>query len=241
MAGAAAQLAACLPLPSLVSGQVTTQPLLTRLSGQLGAIGIRDIILIAPVGRGDTLRAMAWEGLYLAGVGLAAGNIEVIECASIAAELRAVAAVTRRLSRSGNTVLICAGDLVAHTEALDCLHRSVGTAALTAANGSRAWRQDPTCGPRFASAARVAAAGQPRARWRVGGAWGSAGGAVPASRTEAGFGVRRAVVAAGSAFHRVHAPDAVGCGVFVVAADDGDELAAAADKLPGLAARRSDR
>src|SRR5260370_14099702 len=116
--GAAARPAACLPLPSLVSGHVTTQPLLTRLSYQLCSLGVRDIILIAPAGRGDMLTAMAWEGASLAGPGLAAvGNIDVIECASIAAELRAVAAITRRLSESGDAVLICAGDLVAHTEA----------------------------------------------------------------------------------------------------------------------------
>ena len=58
---------------------------------------------------------------------------------------------------------------------------------------------------------------------------------VPMARTPA-VGGRRAVVAAGSAFHRVHAPDAVGCGVFLVSADDGDQLADAADELAGLAA-----
>ncbi len=119
---------------------MTTQPLLTRLCGQLSALGMRDIVLLSPAGRGDLLAAMAWEGLSVharPGPGLAgAGSVEVIECASIGAELRAVAAVTRRVSGSGAPVLICAGDLVGHTEALARLRRCTGTGALTAAQGA---------------------------------------------------------------------------------------------------------
>src|SRR6266571_1356755 len=42
------QVTAGLPLLGLLEGEVTAQPLLTRLCGQLGALGVRDIILIAP-------------------------------------------------------------------------------------------------------------------------------------------------------------------------------------------------
>ena len=208
------ELAACLPLPSLAGGHVMTQPLLTRLCGQLCALGIRDIILIAPVGGGDLLTVLAWEGVSLAGPGLAAaGSIDVIECSSVEAELRAVAAVTRRFSETGTAVLVCAGDVVAHTEALARLEGSVGTAALTAGQDSACVAAVPTQ-PDLRPALRLSGAG---------------------SRDQAGRSMA-AVVAAGSAFHRVHAPNAVGCGTFLVSADDGDELAAAADELAGLAA-----
>jgi Family of unknown function (DUF5941)/CDP-alcohol phosphatidyltransferase len=210
----AADLAACLPLPSLAGGQVTTQPLLTRICGQLCALGIRDIVLIAPAGGGDLLTVMAWDGLSLAGPGLAAaGSIDVIECASVAAELRAVATVTRRLSETGDAVLVCAGDLVAHTEALARLQCGTGTAALAAAKDSACAAVVPT-GPDLAPALRLSGANGRRQGGRA----------------------MTTVVAAGSAFHRVHAPNAVGCGTFLVCADDGERMAAAADELAGLAA-----
>ncbi|HUK68622.1 MAG TPA: DUF5941 domain-containing protein [Streptosporangiaceae bacterium] len=215
----AAQLAAGLPLPSLVGGQVATQPLLTRLCSQLSALGLRDVILIAPAGRGDLLAAMAWEGLSLPGPGLVgSGSIEVIECASIGAELRAVASVVRRVSRSGAATLICAGDLVGHTEALARLHRATATAALAAARGA----PHLAAGPDLRPALRLS--GGPADSWFM------------ASGADARLHPRRTVAAAGSAFHRVHAPDAAGCGAFRVSAGDGDELAAAADELAGLAA-----
>ncbi len=218
----AAQLAAGLPLPGLVGGQVATQPLLTRLCSQLSALGLRDIILIAPAGRGDLLAAMAWEGLSLCvedgpGPGLVgSGSIDVIECASIGAELRAVASVMRRVSGSGAGTLICAGDLVAHTEALARLNRATATSALTAAGGA----PHVATGPDVRPALRLS---------------GGPEGGERRDRPDAHLHPRRTVVAAGSAFHRVHAPDAVGCGAFLVCADDGNELAAAADELARLA------
>ena len=172
----------------------------------------------------------------VAGPGLAAvANIDVIECASVAAELRAVAAVTRRLSETGAAVLVCAGDLVAHTEALARLHRSAGTAALTAASGSAC----AATGPDLRPALRLSGAGggrQKTGRQRNGRQRSGPERSARADGTGAHVGGRRAVVAAGSAFHRVHAPDAVGCGAFLVSADDGDPLADAADELAGLAA-----
>jgi len=251
-AAAADQLATALPLPSLVGGQVTTQPLLTRICSQLRALGLREIVLLAPVGRGDLLATMAWDGLSPHGSGLAgAGSVEVIECASVGAELRAAAAVTRRVSGSGASVLFCAGDLVGHTEALARLRRCTGTGALTDSQGAL----DAASGPDLRPALRLSGGqdwgGQD---WR-GQDWrgqdqhssGQASGAQhvasrrgipasPASRTRPRLHPRRAVVAAGSAFHRVHASDAVGCGAFLVSPGDGDELAAAADELAELAA-----
>ena len=266
-AAATDQLATALPLPSLVGGQVTTQPLLTRLCSQLSALGLREIVLLSPVGRGDLLATMAWEGLSLHGSGLAAaGSVEVIECASVGAELRAVAAVTRRVSGSGAPVLICAGDLVGHTEALARLRRCAGTGALTAAQGA----PHAASGPDLRPALRLSG-GHDSSRHDWGGPdssghdWSGqdsggqdsggqdSGGqasaaqrfatrrwipASPVSRTRPRLHPRRAVVAAGSAFHRVHAPDAVGCGAFLVSAGDGDELAAAAEELADLAAGR---
>ena len=148
-----AQLAAGLPLPSLVGGQVTTQPLLTRLCSQLSALGLRDIVLIAPAGRGDLLAAMAWEGLSLwpgPGPGSrGAGSIEVIECASIGAELRAVAAVTRRVSGSGAPESSSARVIWSRTpRPWPACSAATANAALTAARVRRTWRRDPTCGPR---------------------------------------------------------------------------------------------
>ncbi len=219
----AAQLAAGLPLPSLVGGQVATQPLLTRLCSQLSALGLRDIILIAPAGRGDLLAAMAWDGLSLCAEDgpsprlVGSGSIDVIECASVGAELRAVASVMRRVSGSGAGTLICAGDLVAHTEALARLNRAAATSALTAAGGA----PHVATGPDVRPALRLS---------------GGPEGGDRRDRRDAHLHPRRTVVAAGSAFHRVHAPDAVGCGAFLVSADDGSELAAAADELARLAA-----
>src|SRR6266566_77832 len=82
------QVTAGLPLLGLLEGEVTAQPLLTRLCGQLGALGVRDIILIAPPSHADVLCAMAWDGLSmpgsLRGSGLIGnGNVEVIECTSV--------------------------------------------------------------------------------------------------------------------------------------------------------------
>jgi hypothetical protein len=260
-AGDPAQLAACLPLPSLVGGQVTTQPLLTRLCGQLRALGVRDVVLIAPLGRGDLLTSMALEGLCPPAAGfVAAGTIAVTECDSIGAELRVVAAITRRLAGSGDEVLICAGDLVAHTEALARLQRSAATAALTAASdsasvgtGSDLWPALRLSGGRADDQGRSkqrrskqggdihdrdiqsrdirGSGGQGNGRGAPGGA-----GGIPAGRAHTGYGDRRAIVAAGSAFHRVHAPNAVGCGAFLVSVADGDELAEAAEELAALAA-----
>ena len=243
-AAATDQLATALPLPSLVGGQVTTQPLLTRLCSQLSALGMREIVLLSPVGRGDLLATMAWEGLSgsAAGSGLAgAGSVEVIECASIGAELRAVAAVTRRVSGSGAPVLICAGDLVGHTEALARLRRSTGTRALTTAQGARHVASGPDLRPALRLSGGQDSSGQdwggPGQRghdWggqEDGRTWRGVRGAAlrtrrgvpasPVSRTRPRLHPRRAVVAAGSAFHRVHAPDAVGCGAFLVSAGDG--------------------
>jgi len=215
--GGAGQLAACLPLPSLAGGQVTTQPLLTRLCSQLCALGIRDIVLIAPAGGGDLLTMLAWEGLSLAGPGLAAqSNIDVLECDSAAAQLRAVAAVTRRLRETGDAVLVCAGDVVAHTEALARLLGRVGTAALTAGEDCACVAAVPTAPrePDQRPALRLSGTDCPDRDSRA----------------------IAAVVAAGSAFHRVHAPNAVGCGSYLVSAADQDLLATAADELAGLAA-----
>src|SRR6266498_443283 len=191
-----------LSLPGLQGGEVTTEPLLTRVCGQLSALGVSDIFLIAPPGQADPLAAMAWDGVSVPGSTDGEGtSIDVLTCASVAEELRAAASVARRAGVSGESLLICAGDLVAHTEALARLCRGSGTGALTAAltRGEALATSDQR------PALRIA--GRPR----------------------------RALVAAGSAFHRVHAPNATGCGAFLVSARDADELAAAADELALLA------
>ena len=212
-------MAAGLPLPSLHGGRVAMEPLLARLCGQLRALGINDIVVVTPPGRGEFLAAIAWEGVSHAGGGLrAGGNIEVIECASVDAELRAAASVVRSVSGSGESILVCAGDVVAHTEALARLNRSPVTAALTTGVTSARVAADPDLRPAL------------RLSGHDGGATGSRG-------TGDGRRAPRTVVAAGSAFHRVNAPNAVGCGAFIVSAPDQDELAAVADELADLAAK----
>jgi hypothetical protein len=229
----AVQAAAALALPSLRGGQVAMQPLLARLCSQLGALGISDIVLITPPSRGDALAAMAWEGLSYAATGLAAdGRVEVVECASVSAELRASAAAVRGVSGSGEAILVCTGDLVAHTEALAQLYRSPVTAALTDSRGAE--RADGgTRAARSMSAERAMSAApdsnlQPALR--LSGVEGASG-----RGWDDNGAVRRGVMAAGSAFHRVHAPNAVGCGAFLVSPADQDTLAVAADELATLA------
>jgi Family of unknown function (DUF5941) len=210
-AAPAEHMAASLPLLGLQGGEVTAQPLLTRLCDQLGELGVTDIILIAPPSHSGPLAGMAWDGLsrhrWLRAPGFGdAGNIEVIGCASVPDELRAVAVVARRVSAAGHAVLVCPGDLVAHTEALARLCRSTQTSALVAG---------PADGP-------AGQAGRRGLDLR------------PALRT-----ADRMLVAAGSAFHRVNAPNSVGCGAFAVSARDGSELAAAADELAVLAGEQA--
>ncbi|MGE5287962.1 MAG: DUF5941 domain-containing protein [Micromonosporaceae bacterium] len=215
-ARAASDMAAGLPLPSLHGGRVAMEPLLARLCGQLRALGIDDIVVITPPGRGEFLAAMAWEGVSHAGGGLrAGGNIEVVECASVDAELRAAASVIRSVSGSGESLLVCAGDMVAHTEALARLGRSLTTTALATGMTSARVTADPDLRP----ALRLS---QDR------GGTGSRG-------TGEGWRAPRTVAAAGSAFHRVNASNAVGCGAFLVAPPNQDELAAVADELADLA------
>jgi hypothetical protein len=198
------QPAATLPCPTLRSGQAITEPVLGRLSGQLAALGIRDIVLIAPPGLGDQLREIAEEGVRSGAPGTTAG-IDVIECADAAEQLRAVARLSRGQRQHGEALLVCAGDLVAHAGALALAAGAEGTAALIEA-------QDAPGAAAFSSGADL----RPVLRTAV----------RPAGRT---------ITAAGSAFHRVTAPDAVGCGVFLVSAGDLGALEDAAEQLATLA------
>jgi len=227
------QVTAGLPLLGLLEGEVTAQPLLTRLCGQLGALGVRDIILIAPPSHADVLCAMAWDGLSmpgsLRGSGLIGnGNAEVIECTSVVDELRAVAAVAARVSADGDAIVVCAGDVVAHTEALARLCRASLTTAITAAHAGDQAMRSPDARPALRLAVCENMDGRQHTSWQ-------ASDIAAAGRGSQGC----AVVAAGSAFHRVHAPNAVGCGVFVVAARDGESLAAVAEEFADLAGQRA--
>jgi phosphatidylglycerophosphate synthase len=197
----AAQPAAALPCPILRSGLATTEPLLGRLCGQLARLGIHDVVLIAPPGFGGRLRDIAWEGISHAGTAPAAAentaSVDVIECTDVAAQLRAVAGVSDGDGDQREALLICGGDVIAHTDALALVAGATRTAALAE--------------PPDAPGAALFAAG-PDLR--------------PALRTAGG-----AVAAAGSAFHRVTAPDAVGCGVFLVSPGDRDALSDVAEQL----------
>jgi hypothetical protein len=233
-ADSAGTASATLALPDLSGGQLAPQPLLAHLCGQLAALGMTDIVVITQAGQGDLMAAMAWEGLSHAGAWLgAAGNIEAIECASAGAELRTVAAVARRASGRGEPLLICAGDVVAHTEALARLHRSPATAALTAALTGAHGEPHLAAGPDARPALRLDGASEPYAIGHDAMRTGAGGpGADDGADGPAAHGV---VAAAGSAFHRVHAPNAVGCGVFLVCAADAEALATAAGELAALA------
>ena len=216
----ALQPAATLPCPALRAGQAVTEPLLGRLCGQLVTLGIRDMIVIAACGFGDRLRDIAWDGVSSAGMAPAvAGNtvsIDVIECGDVASQLRAIARVPAGQRRRNEGLLICAGDVIAHTDALAAAAGSAATAALVEAQDAPAAALFTT-GPDLRPAMRTA-------------------GPRPAVRT-AGPRPGSAVAAAGSAFHRVTAPDAAGCGVFLVAAGDVEAMAAAAEQLAVLAGK----
>ena len=219
----ALQPAATLPCPALRAGRAVSEPLLGRLCGQLVTLGIRDVIVVAGSGFGDRLRDIAWDGVSSTGlVPAVAGNavsIDVIECADVASQLQAVARVSGEQRRRNEGLLICAGDVIAHIDALAAAAGSAGTAALVEAQdapGAALFAAGPDLRPAMRTAGRPP------------------GSAIAAPRGAAGG---RAVAAAGSSFHRVTAPDAAGCGVFRVAPGDLEALAAAAGQLAVLAGK----